>query len=413
MQKSIFLFFLIILLAGTTCEKETSTPSGGINDPVAADVNNLKEPMEVFGWEILQASFAGETDDKNVVISPLSIAAALYMTYNGAEGQTKAAMAETLALNGLPTDSLNGAFDQLMEILGVPKEGLRLESANAIFWDENKVIPNEDFLQQLSTYYDAADFAADFEGNPEEVVQNINDWVSDQTEERIKKIIEDLNPEEVMFLINALYFIGDWDQPFPESSTMDKPFSLGNDQQINVPTMFTDDAFQYYQGSDFSAVQCDFVDTTFSGWFILPTQQTSVETLVEQNNLAELINIVTSQSRFGRIFLEIPKFEVNYKIQLNDVLKSMGMALAFDRMQADFSGIGQSGGNLYISRVEHKTYLKIDEKGAEGAAVTSVGVGATSLPPRISFNKPFLVLIMHKPTRTLIFAGKIENPLEE
>ena len=180
-----------------------------------------------------------------------------------------------------------------------------------------------------------------------------------------------------------------------------------------VPTMFQDNAFRFYQGDDLSIVESDLVDTSYTMWFMLPPEELSVEQWLAEKSMDWDLSAFSDKLTYGRIFLEVPKFEVNYKINLNEVLKSMGMDIAFNESLADFSNIGDAGGNIFISRVEHKTFLKVDEKGVEGAAVTSVGFGVTSVPPTIRFDRPFLVLLMHKPTQTLIFMGKIEHPLQD
>lgn len=388
----------------------------GINDPAVGPVDPevVASAIGPFGWEAFQQTVQRASEADNTVISPLSIAAALYMTYNGADGDTKSAMNKTFKLKGISPDSLNAAFLELTKLLEATKEGVQLTSANAVFWDEGRLTPSSNFLADLTNFYRAETFDEDFQNQPEAVLEKINNWVAAETEGRIEKILDELDPQEVLFLVNALYFIGDWDQPFDAKVTTDKAFTLSNGQEIMVPTMYQDNSFGYYDGPDFKGVSCNFADTSLAMWMVLPPADQQIDDFVAAISYGQLVEKMTEQSPMQRIELHLPKFEVDYKIQLNDVLKAMGMAVAFDPMQADFSKIGTVAyGNPYISRVEHKTFLKIDEKGAEGAAVTSVGIGITSLPPSVRFDRPFLTVLVHKPTQTPIFVGKIERPVRE
>lgn len=414
-MKTIHFLSLLALLGLFACDISDEEPSV-INDPEIGEVDAelIASPLGTFGWKVAQQTVQRATEAKNTVISPLSIAAALYMTYNGAAGDTRTAMNETLELNGISVDSLNAAFVELMALLEDTDMGVRLSSSNAVFWDETRLSPAEDFLTKMTSFYQAETFAEDFQNNADAVLDQINAWVDEQTEGRIKKILDDLAPNEVMFLVNALYYIGDWEEPFDSELTTDRTFTLSNGRVVMVPTMYQDNQFTYYDGTDFKGVSCTFADTSLAMWFVLPPADQSIDNFLAGLSYDDLVERFTTQANTGRIELQLPKFEINYKIQLNDALKAMGMEIAFDPMRANFSELGTPAfGNTYISRVEHKTFLKIDEKGAEGAAVTSVGIAVTSLPPSITFDRPFLTVLVHKATQTPIFVGKIENPVEE
>lgn len=215
-----------------------------------------------------------------------------------------------------------------------------------------------------------------------------------------------------MFLVNALYFIGDWAQPFPADLTSDRDFTLSDGNSIQVPTMFQDDQFRFLQNEAFSAVELDFDDPDYAMQFVLPPSEQNIANWLTQERLVNINQTISDQAALGRVIVVLPKFELHYHMQLNEVLQSLGMEIAFDPGSADFSNLGTVAyGNAYLSRVEHKTFLKIDEKGAEGAAVTSVGIGTTSAPPTIHFNRPFLIQLLHKPSRTVVFAGVVQNPL--
>ena len=406
------LLFVLLLVGLFACSKEEPLQ---ITDPDHPNPNvqtaALSSSMTDFSQDLLEKVLEEEPDE-NVVISPLSVAAALYMTYNGAIGSTRSAMSQTLALNDMTVDTLNAAYEALSHLLQSTSGNTELHLANAVFWDENRITPSADFLNPMETHYQAETVAADFENNPTEVLTIINDWVNDKTEGRIEKILEELNPEEVMFLVNALYFTGDWAQPFAAESTTDRDFILSNGNTIQVPTMFQDDEFLFFQDEAFSAVELDFDDTDYAMQFVLPSAEQNISEWLNQERLISINQSLSDQATVGRVMVLLPKFEINYKIQLNEVLQSLGMEVAFDPGSADFSNLGSLAyGNAYLSRVEHKTFLKIDEKGAEGAAVTSVGIGVTSAPPTIHFNRPFLIQLLHKPSGTTVFAGVIQDPM--
>lgn len=397
---------LIIGFIIASCNKSEDAP---LTPAEELQMEQLVNSLETFQWDLFQEVVASENTGENLNISPLSIAAALYMTYEGAANETRNKMSNTLKLPNEVVDfNLGQAYKNLMKEL--EKDGAVIGTANAIFWDKNRIDPNNEFLDYTQNFFNASQYDLVFQ--EPKALTTINNWVKTSTQNRIEKIIEEISAEEVMFLINALYFKDDWKFPFPEESTRKTDFTLNNGTQIEVDMMHQDiSTLKYYLQDDLTAVELPFADTSYGMVLILPPVETTPDQLIaslEGDRLETLLNLDLVA---GRIYLEVPRFEIEYKILLNTVLKSMGMELAFDPDQADFSNLGAAPeGNLYISKVNHKTYLKVDEKGAEGAAVTSVGVGVTSAPPVINFNRPFVFLLRNRLSNTLIFAGKIEDP---
>lgn len=408
--------FLSILMVGLfSCnEKEPLFIDEPSNSDTSIEASVLPTSMEDFSQKLFTKVLEQEKANKNIVISPLSVAAALYMTYNGADGSTQTAMSKVLALNNMTTDTLNAAFETLSNLLQQTLGNTNLKIANAVFWDENRVSPGENFLMALQTQYQAETVKGDFLNNPDQVLATINDWVDDQTDGRIDKILEELNPEEILFLVNALYFIGDWDQAFVEESTSERDFQLSDGRTIQVLTMSQDNQFRVLMNETYSAVELAFDDPNYAMQFVIPTTGVDIIDWLNSDQLASINQSIKNDAQMKRVLISLPKFEINYKITLNDALKALGMEVAFHPSNANFSKIGSTAeGNPYISRVEHKTFLKIDEKGAEGAAVTAVGIGATSIPPLIDFNRPFMIQLVHKPSNTSIFSGIIQNPMEK
>ncbi|MDH3650294.1 MAG: serpin family protein [Saprospiraceae bacterium] len=398
----IALIFALMSILG--CEKEEPLKL----DP-NPDVDKLETSIQSFQWNLFHSVLDARLNDDNIVISPLSIASALYMTLNGARGETKIAMESALDL--APSD--RELFDQvqavLMDQLQSNHSNTELSQANAIFYDKNRMTVDGEFADLMTQYFDARLFDLVFQ--EETALPTINDWVKESTEGRIEKIIEEIDPVEVMFLINALYFTGDWNLPFAEDATSIQSFTKEDGSSVDVPMMHKDQTLTYFEGNDLQAVEMAFADTNYSMQFLLPPVDQSVRSFAAELTAERLADLANTDLREGRIIFQLPRFEIAYEVVLNEALKSMGMGLAFDRQAADLSGLGSAPeGNLFINRVNHKTYLKIDEKGAEGAAVTSVGVGVTSLPPVLRFDRPFVYLLRHRSTHVIIFIGIMDNP---
>lgn len=402
MLKKVFFFSLLILVS---CQKSDDQPLSPADELELAE---LEASLESFQWNLFQQVVASEDTTTNLNISPLSIAAALYMAHEGAATETRDKISTTLELPtaGL-TINLGAAYENMMKEL---ENSSSLSTENAIFWDKNRMQPNDAFLNYTSDHFQAKQFELEFQ-DPS-ALEAINDWVKSSTNDRIEKIIDQINSEEVMFLINALYFKDDWLYPFPQESTRKAKFTLATGSEVEADMMFQDiNTLKYYHGDDFSSVEMPFADSYYSMVLILPRPGSNPDQLISELDDNRLSQLFEQDMEIGRIYLDVPRFEIEYKILLNEVLKDMGMELAFDPFNADFSNLGVAPeGNLYISRVNHKTFLKIDEKGAEGAAVTSVGVGVTSAPPPLRFDRPFVFLLRNRSTKTLVFAGKIEDP---
>ncbi len=396
---------IFLILAAMSCDK-SETPT--IQGDQEIEMEELITGLNHFQWKVVQEVVSSKPTDENINISPLSIAAALYMTHEGAGSTTREGIQKTVELSDESVLNLGMAYQALMDELG--KNDAKLISSNAIFWDKTRINPSDHFLMYTDKYYDAGQFALDFSDS--DALPTINTWVKNSTQDRIEKILDGISQEEVMFLINALYFKADWKYPFPLESTGDGVFTKNDGTNVNVDFLSHDTYnLKSYAGADFSAVEMPFSDSTYSMTLILPKENSTPDQLISDITSERLVSLYDDDLQTGRIFLSLPKLKVEYKILLNDALKALGMEEAFDRNKADFSNLGSAPeGNLFITKVNHKTFLEMDEKGVEGAAVTSVGVGVTSLPPSFDFDRPFVFLLRNTGTNALIFAGKIEDP---
>lgn len=409
------IFLLVLALSFFSCgEDSPNVPTNPIapifDEPALEDqgtAEDLQQAMLDFGFKAFLEINDNSPLDENIIISPLSISTALFMTSNGATDETLAEMRLALELDNFFPSGTNQRYQEIIEQINNDASGdTFLRSAQAVFWNQNLINVFEDFQDNMRAFYDADLVPDDFN------VDAINEWADDNTEGRIPEILQELRPDEVMFLLNALYFIGDWDSPFEEGATSDRPFNLVDGSTIELSTMNNDFSYFNYSDETLKAVDLLFKGSDFSMTFIQPT--TSVNDYLSEFSFQELSSLYTTlvneQMQQSRVNLSLPKFELKYKRVISDDLKSLGMERAFQEANAQLGRLGQAGGNLFISRVIHDTFLKIDEKGAEGAAVTAVGVGVESAPPPFVFDQPFIIVLRHVDTNVPIFIGKIMDP---
>lgn len=348
----------------------------------------------------------------NFVISPLSIQLTLYMVYNGADGDTKKHIG--LMLHLMDTDTASGSHDletlnkrtkNLLNYFGELVDKGHLDIHNALFYDGNRVEVAETFVERLETYFNL--YKADLDFSSPAAVKSINDWVSDKTYDKIKEVMQRISDQEVLFLINALYLKADWVTGFQEQATSDRGFVTSNGDEIMIPTMHRTAGVEHVRSNGAQIVRLPLADSVLYTYLIMPE---------ESGQLANLINspIITKiwddslPFENSRAMLEVPLVETKTHLSLNEALKSLGMTSAFEAGKADLHSMGKATGGqpLYISRTLHDVYLKMDEKGVEGAAVTTIGVGTTSMPPSIQFNKPFMYLIVDHEKGLPLFIGQ-------
>jgi serine protease inhibitor len=401
---AILTLFLLLI----SCEESQIDPGPG-NQTVDPAMEALGRSIEQFGWNLFREIVDREEPGKNIVISPLSIHTAISMAYNGSGGETKDGIENALQYSDLDLPTLNASYDALMEYFADLQDGIEVEQANGVFWDDERLTVIQDFLDALSGSYHAEEQELDF-GDPATLDQ-INGWVEDNTRGKIDRILEQIKDIDVMFLINALYMKADWSNPFPTAQTSDRTFELNDGSEISVPTMFHDHQFAFhYQQDGYSAVDLPFADSTFSMTFFVPVTEESIDEFIARFDPTTPSDFYNNLQT-GRVLVFLPKFEVDYKIELSEVTSALGMGIAFEKGKADFSGIGSSPlGPMYISRINHKAVLEVDESGVEGSAVTAVVISADSLPPVIDLGRPFVFVIRDVPTGTILFIGKVEVP---
>lgn len=407
--KLIFLAMLTVLTFA--CREEMPESDNGEYREILLDAKSglIVNSGNEFGFELFRNVFEAETEYENIMISPLSVSLALAMTYNGANGETKSAMEETLKLHGLTPEEINTSFQTLVNAFTALDPKVVLEIANAIFYRDNFKVEMP-FIQTNEKYYDAKVAALDF--NSDNALKTINNWVAGKTHGKIEKIINRIDPSHVMFLLNAIYFKGIWTSEFDENKTSEKVFYLENGTAVLTNFMQQTNSVLYATNNLFSAIELPYGQGNYSMVVMLPNEGTSLEDVV--GNL-DKTNWNNWRENFFKtnVDIQFPKFKYEYEIKLNDVLTEMGMGIAFSS-SADFTGINKDG-SLFIDYVKHKSFIEVNEKGTEAAAVTVVAIGRTSAgpPANPSFivNRPFLYLITEKSTGAILFIGTVKNPL--
>jgi len=424
-----------LLIGGTAClvppspqpqSQEIQSDKQRVTSPITSqsDLTALVEGNDAFALDIYQTL----KNDGNIFFSPYSISIALAMTYAGARGSTEQQMADTLHFT-LPQERLHPAFNSLdMELSqrgqgakGKDDKGFRLNIVNAI-WGQKGFTFLQDFLDTLAENYGAGIRLLDFRSAPEPSRITINDWVSEQTEGRIKDLIPRgaINPLTRLVLTNAVYFNAAWQYPFHKEATADDTFHLLNGSQVTVPMMHQTEHFGYAEGSDYQAVELPYDGNELSMLILLP--QSGQFTAFEESLNASKVSGITQNLDFKKVSLTMPKFEFTSDFGLARSLGDMGMPVAFTPPMADacsptyanFSGMDGKC-DLYITDVIHKAFVSVDEAGTEAAAATAVIMGVTSIPmpePLITMtiDRPFVFLIRDIQTGTILFIGRVMNP---
>ncbi|BAY76900.1 serpin family proteinase inhibitor I4 [Nostoc linckia NIES-25] len=362
-----------------------------------------------FGFKLFSEVNKTDGGEKNVFISPSSVAIALAMTYNGASGSTQQAMAKTLELQGMNLSEINSAYAAVLkQLLENPDAKVQLKIANSL-WANQQVKFQPDFLQRTENFYQAKVSNLNFQDPT--AISTINNWVKDNTDGKIDKIVQQIEPEQVLFLINAIYFKGNWTKEFDKNQTAEHPFYITSGRQKPHPMMSQEGDYRYYENEQFQAVSLPYgKDGKLSFYIFLPKQNSNLKAFSQNLNVENWEKWMTQFNK-QKGFIRLPRFKTEYDVTLNNTLKTLGMEEAFSN-KANFSGMGK---NFAISQVKHKTFLEVNEEGTQAAAATSVGIVATSLrqepePFRMIVDRPFFCAIRDNQTGSVLFMGSIVEP---
>ena len=394
-----------------SAKERNTSPTIGAEDYGELVTGNTAFALDLYQW-------ARATGDENFFYSPHSISVALAMTFSGAREQTALQIADVLHYT-LGENTLHHGFNALDLDLAARGEGLggddgeafELTVANSV-WGQRGFDFFETFLDTLAEHYGGPVRLVDFVNEPEPSRETINEWVEEQTRDRIKDLIPPgaIKDTTRLVLTNAIFFKASWKTPFSESSTREDSFNLLDGGVVTAPFMTQDSSFGFYQGESFQAIELPYAGDDTSMVVFLPDAGSlgGFENSLDPTLLGETFAGLRRQ----RLLLSLPKFEFEYRLKLKAALIELGMRDAFDLNLADFSGIADISqtGRLFIQDALHKAFIGINEAGTEAAAATAVIIGIESAPPSVAIDRPFVFAIRDVPTNSVLFIGRVLNP---
>lgn len=378
--------------------------------PLTSAEREVVDAGNGFALELFERLTAGEPTS-NVVASPLSAFYSLGMTANGAAGETLGAMRSTLGQAGLDEAEANEAYRGLMDLLLGLDPGVELRLANSIWYREGFRVRTS-FVDLSQRVFDAEVRGLDF--GAAEAPATINGWVEEETEGRIQELVESIRPDEVMFLINAVYFHGRWRETFDGDLTRAESFRRLDGSTVQAQMMKRPPStVRHLSGQGFHAIELPYGRGAFVMTILLPSEGTSPADLLAGTDAATWEAWMAGFAE-QRMAVEIPRFRIEWEKLLNDELIAMGMGPAFTPGGADFGRLVEEGTipgtDLYITRVKQKAFIDVDEEGTEAAAATSTGVGVVSAPPTFRADRPFLFAIRERFSDALLFVGQVLDP---
>jgi serpin B len=377
--------------------------------------NNVIAAQNHFAFKLFKATLKNDNTTANTLISPLSIYFNLSMVYNGTFGETKLKMQQAMQLDNADTSLLNLTNGTLIGYLSTTDSAVETSIANAIWYRDQGQQPLPAFLKVNSVYYHAKVTGSDF-NNPNTVNQ-INHWVSDQTHQKITSIVEQIPHQDILYLINAVYFNGKWENAFDTNRINRKRFfHLADGDSVRTDFMFKRSRFNYMQNQSLQIIEIPYGKGDFNMFVLLPSKISNLQTLIPALNEDSLNRYISSLDSVV-VDLRLPSWEYRCKTNMKRELTAMGMGIAFGP-KANFSKMYSSNANTEISQVLQETYIKVNARGTEAAAATtSVTIGYTAPahfkpPPVMDVNQPFFYIISEKKTGAILFIGEVNNPKE-
>ncbi len=359
-----------------------------------------------FTIDLFNQAVSGMKEGDNLLLSPISANMVLSMLSNGAAGTTKDSFQRTLGFGDFNQLEVNQYYKKLLNSLPHLDSATTLDIANSI-WYRNGFNALPTFLEANQQYYQAEVSALDF-GSPA-AKGTINQWVSDRTQGKIPEIVDNISADKMMYLINAIYFKGDWQLPFDPAKTNKMPFATQGGKSVQADYMNTERSFNVLSGGQVQGIELPYGNGQFSMVVLMPREGTVAQFVRTLN--ADRIGEIYSGFAKKRAKLFLPKFKFEYENTLNDELSRLGMGIAFtDR--ANFSALAKE--SLMVDQVKQKTFIEVNEEGTEAAAVTSVGVSVTSMPivETLRFDQPFVFLIRENNCGLVLFTGIINDPTQ-
>jgi serine protease inhibitor len=400
----------LALLALSACGTSTE-PEG--RPPLLATLPRVLSPAELrivdgsnaFAFDLLREATRTQPPNSNAFLSPLSASMALGMALNGANGETFDRMQAALRLSDMTAAEINQGYRALIALLGGLDSRITMHIANSI-WAREGFSLEPAFMDAGRTFFDAEVDVLDF-GSPN-AVPTINGWVSSKTNGRIPQLLDRIDGGEVLFLINAIYFKGQWRDAFDPSDTRNGPFHGADGQDRTAPLMRREGTLRYHETDGYQAVDLLYGNGAFAMTVLLPKPgRMPTEILADLDS--EAWRSLAERFRDTEVNFTFPRFRMEYTRRLNDDLKALGMEIVFDSDRADFYRIADV--RLYISRVDQKTFVEVNEEGTEAAAATNVGIGITSVPRVVEMkvDRPFVFAIRERLSGTVVFLGMMNS----
>ena len=399
------LMIMILILTGTGCSKKVVADGDDLMKDITPgtvskiDAYNEEDTLKAMNFSL--ELFRKNESAKNTLVSPISVLTALSMTANGAKENTRKQMEEVF---GLSPDTLNQLLNLYIRKLPDDKK-LKVSMTNSIWFRKGgriEVLP--DFLQTNANYYGAKIYRSAFD---QSTLTAINDWVDIETDGMIKDILDEIPDEAVMYLINALSFDAEWEKIYAENEISVGEFTSEDGMKQNVDMMYGEET-RYLKDTNATGFIKNYAEGSFAFVALLPDEGTSVSEYLQSLTGESLQKLIKNEEN-TTVFTMMPKFKSEYSVEMSEILKGMGMVDAFDENQADLSGIGTSPeGNLFISRVIHKTAIEVNEKGTKAGAATVVEIETKSAAMETYFvklDRPFVYLIIDTESYLPLFIG--------
>lgn len=382
----------------------------------AAEVQAIEGSNE-FAFGFLREAKARDTA-QNTFLSPLSVSMALGMAMNGAAGDSWTQMRDALGFRGMEEQAINEAYRDLITLLVGLDPSVEVAIGNSLWSDEDRVALLPDFMERVRTYFEAEVATLDF--SDPAAKDRMNAWVADVTNGRIEKLIDEISPAAVAYLINAVYFLGDWRATFNVERTRQGTFTRADATQVTVPFMSDEVGYRVLNpghGGAVQGVELPYGGGAFTAIALMPPVGEGIDEFVAGLDaeawdgwMAHFDAMAETEDLDRRgVQVDLPKFEMRWKSGLTPALAALGMEDVFIEGRADLSRMNGAR-DLFISRVLHETFVRVDEKGTEAAAATAVEIGVTSAPPQLRFDRPFLFGIRERYSGAILFLGVIGDP---
>ena len=396
---------------------DATPPALPVAPPAPGELGGLAKSNNALAFDLYART---RTQAGNLALSPISISTALTMTWGGARGETAAQMKKVLHAEG-EADKAMDVSGKLVASFGNADSKVTLRVANRLFGEKTYAF-EQAYLDRTKAAFGAPLEGLDFKRAADASRKHINDWIAKQTQDRIKDRIpaKALDADTRLVLTNAIYFLGDWMEPFKKEATRPAPFQVTATAAKDVPTMSQTAHFRFAATDGVKLLELPYQGGEVAMLFVLPDAPAGLDA-VEKRLSPEALDRWIGAMAHDRVNVALPKFEINpaQSLSLGDTLQALGMPLAFDRAKADFTGIANPpspADRLYISKVFHKAFVKLDENGTEAAAATAVGMStvgsaAPSKPPsKFKADHPFLFVLRHVKSGAILFMGRVSDP---